>query len=576
MVGHEGVLLPRPEEIQALISKSVESRLPQAIHDATGELIERLVEAQIHHHLMPVLGPSGMPGIMEKAEGARSAAQLSQRVADPKGLLFDPFSALDQMGFREKPTAITFNTLREMANRVPPYVAILFTRLNQMAALAEPQADEHSLGYKIVLADKRAKMTPELEARADWITRWVKACGDPKLKVKRDKFGTWMRKSVADSLIFDQLTTEIIPFTRSGAPAYIRAIDASTIRIADTLDELDLVDDSIQWVQVYENTVIAEFTDEEMIFGVRNPRSDIRYAGYGTSELERLIVIVTALLWGIDYNAKFFSQGSVAKGMINFKGAVPEKELINFRRQWYSMLSGVQNAWRTPIVNAEDVQWLNMHTSNRDMEFANWIDWLLKVVCGVCQIAPEEIGFQFGNGGQSSTMNEGNQEHKLKYSRDKGLVPLAKFVAEQLNEKVISRLDDRFVLEFAGINARSAEELIDLHTKEVQYAKTLNEVRASRDLPPLPGGDVVLNPVYAQMAQMAAGAAGGGEDDPNAPGADNPGLDGDDIHSPPDEDDGSSATAEGGEDFARSETAGLTRMQASALRASVLEIEVDL
>lgn len=493
--------LIKPEQIRAMMASAVESKLSQAVHDATGEAIERLVEAQIQTQLLPMLG--GL-GALSKAEQGPRGGQLAQTTAaDPKGLLYDPFTALDQMGFRERPSAMTFRTLAEMARRVPPFSAYLQTRLNQMAAFCEPQPDEHSVGFKITLKDKRTDLAKPLQKRADELTRWIIQMGDPSLPIKRDKFGAWMRKSVWDSLVYDQFATEIVPRRDRRAPAYLRAIDAATVRISDTLDEVDLVDDSIQYVQVYDDTIIAEFTDEEMMFAVRNPRSDIRWSGYGVPELEMLISVVTALLWGIDYNAKFFSQGSVAKGLLNFKGAVPEKELIAFRRQWYSMITGVQNAWRTPVVNAEDVQWLNMQSSNRDMEFAAWIDWLLKVTCAVCQIAPEEIGFQFGNSGQSSTLSEGSQADKLAASKDKGLIPLAKFFAEQLNDKVVSKLDDRFKLEFAGVNARSAEALIELQTKEVKTVKTVDEVRKARGDDPLPDGlgEVILDATWLQWYQ---------------------------------------------------------------------------
>src|SRR3990172_13012266 len=113
-----------------MMATAIESKLSQAVHDATGEAIERLVEAQIQQQLGPMLG-----GMLNKAEpGAPRPGQLQQTTAaDPKGLLYDPFTALDQMGFRERPSALTFRTLGEMARRGPPVFASLQTRLNQMA-----------------------------------------------------------------------------------------------------------------------------------------------------------------------------------------------------------------------------------------------------------------------------------------------------------------------------------------------------------------------------------------------------------------------------------------------------------
>ena len=486
-----------PRALQAQIQAAFQARLPSAIDDATAELVDTLVHEQVVNELAPYISQD----ILAKANGPQS--QLDQRTGmqlTAKGLLHDPFTSMDQLGFRERPTAITYQTLAQMARRTPPVVAIHFTRINQMAAFSVPQVDEHSVGHRIVLRDRSQEMTPELERRARELTEWIGRCGNPDLKQKRPRFEKWLRMSTWDSLTYDQLNTEIV-CTPDGKPAWWRPLDAATIRISDDLDDSDDTSDTIQYVQVYDDTIIAEFKESELMFGVRNPRTDIRLAGYGTSELELLVTTVTAMLNGIDYNAKFFSQGSVAKGMINFKGAVPEKELINFRRQWYSMLSGVGNAWRTPIVNSDDVQWVNMHTSNRDMEWSSFIDWLLKVTCAVYQIDPMEIGFQFGNSGQTSSMGDGGQEDKLEFSKDKGLVPLARFVSSQIDQHIIEPLDDRFMLEFVGINARTAEQQIELDTKEVESIKTINEKRAERDLDPLPGGDIVLHQVYLQSVQ---------------------------------------------------------------------------
>jgi hypothetical protein len=578
-------LIPQ-DEVRQLIAESYKSQLSSAVHEATAELVKTLVDAEIMQHVLPSrrgdLEAARYYNALEKAEQQdRDTSKLEQRMQpqDPKGLLYDPFTALDQMGFRERPTALTYRTLAEMGRRIPPYTAIVQTRLNQVAAFAEPQPDEHSVGAKIKLRDRRQDMTPELEARADELMRWIMSCGNPDVTVKRDGFEHFLRKATWDSIVYDQWNAEIVP-DQLGRPSYWRVLDASTMRISDDLDETDDTEDTIQYVQVYDDTIIAEFTENQLIFGVRNPRSDVRFAGYGTSELEMLVVIVTAILWGIDYNAKFFKQGTVAKGMINFKGAIPDRELVAFRRHWNRMMTGMGGAWRTPIVNSDDVQWINMQSSNRDMEFASWMDWLLKVTCGVMQIAPEEIGFQFGNGGQTSALSEGNQEDKLKYSKDKGLVPLAKHIAAQINQKILWRLDDRFSLEFAGINARTAEQLIELQKKEGETLKTVDELRKERGMEPLPGGkgEVILNANYIQF--LNAQAMGGGEGEGESDGLDRGGLemdDEDDGGFDYGDDDDSSGDVDneddGDEDGKQRE---FDKSMRPAGRPRILDLEVDL
>ncbi|MFO7970338.1 MAG: hypothetical protein R6U40_01155, partial [Desulfobacterales bacterium] len=137
----------------------------------------------------------------------------------------------------------------------------------------------------------------------------------------RDNFETFLRKITWDSLVYDQMAFEVVE-NKKGEPCEWYAVDAGTMRLADTastyLDES--LEDAVRFVQIYDGQVIAEFTQNELCFGVRNPRTDIRLFGYGVSELEMLIPTVTSLLWGFEYNQRFFSQGSTPKGVINFKG----------------------------------------------------------------------------------------------------------------------------------------------------------------------------------------------------------------------------------------------------------------
>lgn len=517
----------------------------------------------------------------EEDERAKLDQRLTQRgngdVGMPKALTQDPFLALDQMGYRERPSGLSYRMLNEMGRKCPPVTAIIQTRVNQVAACADPQPDDHSVGVKIVLADRRAKMTPDLQREGDRILDWVLHCGNPDVKRRRFNLGHYLRASTADSLILDQLNTEIVN-DRKGRPSWWHAVDASTIRLVDDLDDDDDSEETVRYVQVYEDTIVAEFSEREMLFGIRNPRTDIRVGGYGFSELEMLVTIVTALLWAQDYNSAFFKQGTVAKGILNFKGAIPDKELISFRRQWYAMISGIANAWRTPVVNSEDLQWINMQQSSREMEFAAFIDWLLKVACGVFLIAPEEIGFQFGNGGQTSALSEGSQGDKLKYSKDKGLVPLVKFHAEQLNQ-IVRRVDPRFRAEFAGINSRTAEDLIKLQKDEVSTIKTIDEARMERGMKPLSNGrgDIILNPVFqaatqAAQAQAAGGAPAGGA--PPGQGFDRGGLeDGDQDDQ---DDDGEDPYRQGGEDDDGPEEKEIQKSAAPKRKRRVLNLEVDL
>ena len=466
------------------------------------------------------------PGAMTLAENP-APFPIEPATDDPKGLLYDPFALIDQLGYRDRPSGLTYQTLRTMAKRVPTVTAINQIRINQVASFAQLQEDKREPGFIFELRDPKGTPTDEDRGRMNFLTDWMLQTGSA-WGPGRDNFRTFLKKLTRDALELDQATFEICS-NRKGDPAEFYALDAATIRLADVPPGADSQHpDDVRYVQVYDEVIIAEFSPLEMCFGVRNPRSDLRVNGYGYSELEMLINVITATLWGFEHNKNFFSQGSAAKGILNFKGGVPDAKMTAFRRQWQMMLSGVSNSHRTPMTNVDELQWIDLHSNNRDMEFSAWMDWLIKITCAVNLMDPAELNFSYGNTGQGSAMFASPVDKKLTQSKDRGLAPLLTEIANWINANLVWRLDPRYRFTFAGMEAKSADQAVDLGKKQVSYLKTVDELRAEDDLDPLPEGkgEVILDPTWIQFAQgkdaggMDGGMGGDGQDDGQDDGAD--------------------------------------------------------
>jgi hypothetical protein len=177
------------------------------------------------------------------------------------------------------------------------------------------------------------------------------------------------------------------------------------------------------------------------------------------------------------------------------------------------MISGVNNAFRTPMTNVDELQWINLAMNNRDMEYGAWMDWLIKVTAAVYQFDPAEINFNYGNAGQDSQMFATPVDQKLKNSKDRGLRPLLDDVAQWINVHLIWQLDPRYKLAFVGLDAKSADQAVDLSQKKVRFLQTVDEIRAEDDLPPLPDGkgDVILDATWLQFVQAKEAQGQGGD-----------------------------------------------------------------
>lgn len=435
-------------------------------------------------------------------------------VDDPKSMFWDPFSIIEQLGYKERPSSITYGTLKAIVYRMPIVQAVILTRVAQVASFAQPQQDRYQLGFQLKLRDqdgKPSKADEKWMADMEHMLMHTGVCDDPR---KRDNFEQFLRKLIWDSLVYDQCGFEVVP-DRRGKPAQWYAVDGQSLRLADTASAYmkKRFENDTKYVQIYDGMIVTEYNNEELCFGVRNPRTDQRLYGYGVSELEMLISAITSLLWSWQYNSKFFSQGSAAKGILNFKGAIPENQLKAFRRHWYMMLSGVENSWRTPIVNSEDLQWVNMQTTNRDMEFNAWMDFLIKVVCSCYQMDPVEVNFKYGNVGQRSGLQEAANKEKITESKERGLRPLLRFIESMINRHVVWPLNENFVFTFVGLDAQTRDDLAKLNQQRVKTTWTVDELRAEEDLPPLKDGmgEVILDPVWMQWAQQKQAQQEGAE-----------------------------------------------------------------
>ena len=458
-----------------------------------------------------------------------------------KAITFDPFDLVSLMGWRERPSHLTYAVMERIASQVPVVGDIVRVRVRQVQAFCQRPEDRHSAGFKARLRDQNQAPTPESEAICNELEDMILTCGysDPKNPQDGVPFKEFTAKFIRDSLTFDQAIFEVIPDAK-GRPSWFDTVDATTIRL---LDPIIAEKEDIFAVQVIEGTVVTDFTRDELAFCIRNPRSGIHTFGYGESEIETLIREITGFLWGIEYNRKFFSQGSTTKGILNFKGAIPDKHMAAFRRQWYAMVSGVANAWRTPITNAEELQWISLQMSNRDMEYGQWMDFLIKVICARYGIAPEEVNFSYGNTGQASAMGNTSTEEKLKASKDLGLRPLVQWYFTQLNTHVVQRIHPDFELVPVGLDEKGVEAEAELLSKQTMVFLTVDEAREQVGMEPLPEGkgECILNPTWLQFAQGIDAPEDEGEDGDNPFGdedGDNPFGDDDDDEDGPDGEDG--------------------------------------
>lgn len=397
------------------------------------------------------------------------------------------------------------------------------------------KSDDEVEAFNFELERKaREKLNKQFEDAKKAVEEYVLNCGktdNRPFETKKWNFEAALRALTRDTLTYDLYAVEKVP-DRAGRPHHWFPIDGGTIRRASKelrkykdvsenffnidilypekeeakerqkvieLDSTLLEKDAYKWVQVIRGKIERAYTVDELAVGIRNINTDIYNNGYGISELELLVTMVTGHLNAEYYNQAYFTQGFSAKGILHIKAALNRRKIESVRTQWHHMLKGARNSFQTPIfAGVEDVNWIPLTQNHNDIGFEGWMRYLVTMIGSIYQIDPAEMGIHFKAEGQGGSLGgkDGTQD-KIENSKDRGLYPLLNHLQNFISEEIIKPFDARFKIVFTGVQGENAAQTLARQEKEVKFKKTVNEIRAEDGLPPLPGmDDIILDPQY--------------------------------------------------------------------------------
>ena len=259
----------------------------------------------------------------------------------------------------DRPGMLSFDSLRAMVEQTPVLSAVVLTRSRQVqrfCAIAEQGND--APGFEIRHVDREHQLTASEKEQQKLLNRFVANCGfefSPRRRkaLHRDAFSQFMAKAVRDSLSLDSVGIELEwKRDREKGIDGFYAVDGSTIRLCSELGYRG--DDEIFALQVVQGRVSSAYGYDDLIYEPRNPRTDVYACGYGMSETELLIKVVTGFLNAMTVNIKGFDSNSIPKGMLHLSGSYTNEDITAFKRQWNAMVRGVNNAWAMPVMVSKD------------------------------------------------------------------------------------------------------------------------------------------------------------------------------------------------------------------------------
>ena len=93
------------------------------------------------------------------------------------------------------------------------------------------------------------------------------------------------------------------------------------------------------------------------------------------------------------------------------------------------------------------------------MEFQNWQEFLIILMCSVYKIDPSELGYHFKN--QAEMFGQSGQQERLSHSLNKGFKPLIRMVEKDVNKYIVSELNDKYEFLFTGIDVEDEQQKLE-------------------------------------------------------------------------------------------------------------------
>ncbi|MFD3263183.1 phage portal protein [Phenylobacterium ferrooxidans] len=491
-------------------------------HDAQVEFAKSHGTAGLASHLLPTaeIQPviehiQGLFAEQELAKAARGQLikgpwKAKSTIQGGQSVFLDDFQIQTQGAYWDRPGVLGFDAMRSMVDQTPILNGIVLTRIRQVNSFCRPQSGSNGAGFVIQHVDPNVELTDKQNGVVQRLQQFMINCGDERdprkrKRMKRDSFSQFMAKSVRDTLTMDAAPIET-EFKRDRALGLdgFYALDGASIRLCT--EQGYEGDDEVFALQVIQGQIRTAYTYDDLVYEVRNPRTDVNASGYGYSETEMLIRVVTYLLNTMSYNAGFFDKNSIPRGILNVFGSFSTEDISAFKRQWNAMQRGVSNAHNLPVMVSKDQEsaanFTEIGGQMTEMAFGKWISFLTSISCAIYGVAPEEISMEsFATTGKG--LSGSDTEEKLVSANDKGLRPLLGYYEGVFSDFVIQTFSPEYNFKFVGLDVEDAKNRFEMR----KLVSTLNEGRASLGMDAIKDklGDAPLNPVLLPAWQQESG-----------------------------------------------------------------------
>ena len=332
---------------------------------------------------------------------------------------------------------------------------------------------------------KDSKDLPDIvKKKIESIQKWIANPND-----NNESFTSLRKKVLRDILKYDSAGYEIVRGVKTGDEKIIRlyAVAGDTIKLNP--NKKGMLEGNNAYQQIDSGMKkVASWNKDEIIYFVSNPQSG---RVYGTSPLESLNQTVIAELNASQYNSDFFKNNAtprIAVMMEKMGMGQASAAMKRFKNWWEKELEGKPHK---PIILGTEqgsVKIEKISMSNTDMQFSEYLFWLLIKIMAVYKMQPAIMGIS------PKDSKPGDIKEQLEQFKIDAIKPQLSLFKEKINTQIIWNkkaigFDDIYLDFDLEMGDKDAEAKV--HKSYLESGVVMiNEVRAMIGLTPVYWGNV--------------------------------------------------------------------------------------
>jgi len=310
-----------------------------------------------------------------------------------------------------------------------------------------------------------------------------------------ESFRSWIEPIMEDVLVLDAGVIEK-ERTLDGSLAFLHAVDGGLIKVSTIWDGDP--DENRYWfcpTPTYE----VPFKNRDMVYIMANPRT---YSVMGLSPLETLKLTIDAELNGSQYNTRQVTNAA-PDGMLDLGETARPEQVEGFKSYWLSEVAG--KGAMAFIGGSKGAKFVPFRGSNRDMQYQEWLVYLVRKVAAVYGLSPQDLGL-------TMDVNRANAETQADMTEDRGLRPLLALGQDFMTREIVwdesfGGPENNLAFRFLRLNIKESMSKASINKLALAGMpwKPINEARMDDGRPPMGDPNDENNPYNKLMANTPLG-----------------------------------------------------------------------